>query len=341
MGQEAQREEKTGLASEVVIDGVTYFNMPIDVAIKYAGKINSGFFVPLSESKRVRIEHGDPDLRGVLDNYKNKGLSNLLFADQDYYAFLRSIKKGLTGFFAKDDPEFEGKTLALTQVFHLMKKAVGFVGIPQEIIEKGEETNRQILTKLRTIPVLYNQYKQFMTDCQDEFLKNMFVGYVCCGLIDALNWNTPGIKEKMIQACLFGDITLSEKDYLAILMCQENSGKLPKHIRNHPLEALKVLRKTKNLVSPETMTIIEQHQELPDGSGYPAGLNARQINQLAAVNIVARAFVNRLIESDFSYDNRESLIEEICKDFDYPNFGPAARGLRGVLGLGNNEDQQT
>lgn len=333
-------EEKTSaMASAVEIEGIVYYNMPLTVAIKFADKITSGFYVPLSEKKRVRIEHGDSDVKEVLLNYNEKGLDNLLFAVEDYYAFLRKIKKGMTGFFQKEDAELVDKKLTVTQVFHLLKKAVAYVGLPAETIELSEEVNKKVIQDLKNIPELYDVYKKFMTECQDEFLKNMFVSYICVGLIDALSWKTPGIKEKMIKACLLSDMTLCEKDFLTMTICKENKTPLPKHILNHPKDAARLLSsKSRNLLSPEMILIVEQHQELPDGSGYPNGLKSRQINQLSAVNIVARGFVNELIDSDFAYDNREKMIEDVAKKFEFPNFHAAAKALKIVLGIAKEEE---
>ena len=70
-------------------------------------KITSGFFVPLSKTKRVRIHPEDDDIKTKMEGYKEKGLESILLAESDYFEFVKKIKHGLIGHFLndQDDPK--------------------------------------------------------------------------------------------------------------------------------------------------------------------------------------------------------------------------------------------
>ena len=328
-----EKEEEQAWAKEVEIDGVTYFFLPIDLGIKYADKIKSGFFVPLNETKRVRIEIGEDDLKGKLSTYKEKGLKNILFATEDYYLFLKNIKRGLTGFFTKDD-EASGKLLNLTQILFLLSKASTYIGLPEEVPKNTEEFVVKALNILKGSKELNNYLKAFQKNNQDQFIVNLLVGYTACGLVDTMSWPAH-IKEKVIQAVILGDITLNEEDYFKFIASNGDRTQWTKGFFNHPLVASKLLTKYfSNTISREVVRAVEQHHERPDGSGFPQALKGLSIDQLSAIIIVARSFIEALVESDFSYDDREKFIDDLLAErFDYNNFKQPCKALYIVMGI--------
>lgn len=328
----AEEEAKTEIARKVEIDGDIYYFMPIDVACKYSSKILAGFFVPLSAEKRVRIQVDDDDIKGKLEKYREKGLTNILFAEEDYYSFLKSIKRGLTGFFMKDD-DLANKSLNMQQTIFLVNKAIGFIGLGKEVVAAGEEVTTKVLTWVKTVPNINNVLKPHQKENQDEFLKNMMVAYTSIGLAQALNWTTPQIRDKIVQACLFSDITLSSKDFMQMIVANGDQKKYTKKILNHPKDAGRILSRTRNSVAKEVITAVEQHHELPDGSGYPGKIKGLAITQISAITIVARMFINKLIESDFSFDDRKGFIDEMMPSFKTTNFAQPCKALYIVFDL--------
>ena len=153
------QDKKSGLAQAITIDGVVFFHMPINVAIKYAEKITSGFFVPLSETKRVRIHPEDDDIKSKMEGYKEKGLESILLAEEDYYEFVKKIKHGLIGFFLNDQDDI--KQLDLQQMLGLVKRVTLYIGLAPENVELGEEIVRSIFQKIKTVSVIAEPLREF------------------------------------------------------------------------------------------------------------------------------------------------------------------------------------
>jgi len=65
---------------------------------------------------------------------------------------------------------------------------------------------------------------------------------------------------------------------------------------NHPAQAAALVKLWPD-IPPELDTIIIQHHERPDGSGFPAGLTHQKIIPLAAIFIVAEDLVNAIFKS--------------------------------------------
>lgn len=320
------------LLKQVNIDGELYTYLPIDVSIKYSEKIRSGFFVPLNETKRVRIEFGEDDLKGKLTGYKEKGLESILFAENDYNLFLKAIKRGLTGFFFKEDENSKG--LSLQQILFLVRKSIIYIGLKEKFADLGEENVHKFFSWIKGSPKLQPQFKTFLRENQEQFIINVFASYVGIALAEELNW-PPHIAEKITQASLLGDICLTEEDYLAVIAANGDRTKWTQNYREHPITISKQLQKNhSNTISREVIRAVEQHQELPDGSGFPQRLKGLSIDQLSAVIIVARTFTDAMVESDFAYDNRKSFVETLLAEkFDYNNFKNPTKALYKVMGI--------
>ena len=93
-------------------------------------------------------------------------------------------------------------------------------------------------------------------------------------------------------------------------------GLYKKMMKEHPKTAIGLLEKTK-VIPPQVLTIIEQHHEYHDGSGYPEGLKEDEIYNLSKIVIIANEvenFLSEMTEDDdqmyakalsFLYDNKD------------------------------------
>jgi len=334
MSQDRDESGSEGFIKQAEIDGKMYTFLPIDVSIKYYDKIKSGFFVPLSDTKRVRIELNEGDIQKKLKDYRKKGLSNILFEDEDYHLFLLAVKRGLTSFFMKDDSNI---VLNNDQIKFLVRKCILYNGIEESYADLGDDYFDRFYAWVKTSLKVYPYYKRFLKENQDQFIINLFSSYVAIALAEALNWPRH-VGEKIIQASLLADLTLEEKDYLRFIASNGNRSKWTTAYKKHPVEMAQILRKNHGKsIGREVLRAVEQHQELPDGSGYPQALKGLSIDQLSAIIIVARTFTDALVESNFSYDDREKFISDLLEDkFDYPNFKNPTKALYMVLGIKND-----
>jgi hypothetical protein len=81
-----------------------------------------------------------------------------------------------------------------------------------------------------------------------------------------------------------------------------------KTIRNHPIKASEVVM-TMTEIPADVDTIILQHHERPDGSGFPHGINSNQISPLAAIVIVAHDILDASFEQKDQFNLKRFLIK--------------------------------
>ena len=128
-------------------------------------------------------------------------------------------------------------------------------------------------------------------------------------LVNSFPWANKQIKIKMGLAALMCDLTLKKEDY-AILDQHLPANKLPLSIRNHPIEAARMIYNLDPTISHEVIQLIELHHEEPDGSGFPAGLTEASIPLLPSMFILGRYFADRLRQENYDQEKLESILKE-------------------------------
>jgi hypothetical protein len=122
-----------------------------------------------------------------------------------------------------------------------------------------------------------------------------------------------------------------------MILANGDWSKYSSNALNHPIQAAKILSRTHNAVSREVIRAVEQHHELPSGKGYPTGIKGLSIDQLSALTIIARKFIDKLVDTNFAYDDRRVFIDELLADFTYPNFVQPCKDLYKIMGLETEE----
>ncbi|MCF6353834.1 MAG: HD-GYP domain-containing protein [Candidatus Polarisedimenticolaceae bacterium] len=110
-----------------------------------------------------------------------------------------------------------------------------------------------------------------------------------------------GLDEQQMQdlgtGAMFHDLGYSEIPD-KILLKQEPLNQAEQNlIRMHPVYGVRQADQI-GAIPPEAVTIIEQHHEMSDGSGYPKGLVESQISELAQIVALVNAYDNLCNQKD-------------------------------------------
>jgi response regulator RpfG family c-di-GMP phosphodiesterase len=161
-------------------------------------------------------------------------------------------------------------------------------------------------------------------------MKSLLTSYTCGLIIEQFPWQSPIIKEKTSMAAFLCDINLTCDEFKAM---EESSDQtyLSKRVLNHPTTIAETLKQRSSQLSHETITIISEHHERPDGSGYPGGLDHQRINLLSAVHIVARDFVSLLIEKKFDAAQKNEILAGLKRKYHQGNFKKATEAIINIF----------
>lgn len=93
------------------------------------------------------------------------------------------------------------------------------------------------------------------------------------------------------MASLFHDISLKNGDHedleskTFLMGINKDKENIPKEFLEHPQKTVELLSKVPNM--PDLFTIILEHHEKPDGSGFPRGLKANRLSPMSCILILS------------------------------------------------------
>jgi HD-GYP domain-containing protein (c-di-GMP phosphodiesterase class II) len=327
-------DSATGDSSKTASAGqVNYCKVPIKYILQFPNDFHlAELFIRLGNEKYVKLTLREAGFVDTLKAYQQKGLGEIYLTEVDFKTIFTSIKNRVTHkqFY---DPETidENRMSNLELTFKMAKEFIANFGVDQDVMDVLKGVNVQSLRVLKQSPNIFAFFKDFRKNCSDEFLKNVMINHLVMLIIDKFSWKSTAIKEKATIASLLCDVTMTKEDFDVMKKCDKDGEPYPERIKHHPIRVAEVLREKKEMVSMETLTIIEQHHEKPDGTGFPYGHNHHRINQLSAIYITATMFMEMLIKSEFNYQLKNDLLDDLYTEMSGGAFDKAFEALRKVV----------
>jgi HD-GYP domain-containing protein (c-di-GMP phosphodiesterase class II)/CheY-like chemotaxis protein len=126
-------------------------------------------------------------------------------------------------------------------------------------------------------------------------------GYIACAIASQLEWGSESTFHKLTLAAFMHDITLTDERVIDCETLEEAKGR---HLSNedfelfkkHPLKVAEMVRQMSEIPA-DVDSIIAQHHERPDGSGFPRGLTAHYLSPLAMIFMVAHDITKDVLQS--------------------------------------------
>lgn len=286
--------------------------MPVVHLIKFADKF-AGVEVHLPvNGKYVKLNYSTDLFIDILRRLQQKEVHDVYIKESDCRKLMEQVSQSLSAQTFYDPKTVQEKKVeAVNAAMETVRSVINQLGVEPETIKLLKTINTRAMSLLSESPSIFAFIKDFKKNCSEEFLLSILTNYVMTLVIDRFPWKSDQVKEKGALASLMCDMVLKKEDFSVLRNWQKNGGDLDERIRRHPAEIAESLKKNRLLIPIETITIIEQHHEMPDGKGFPHGITANRFNQLSAIFIVSQQFSELLHESQYDYDKRTEIISKI------------------------------
>lgn len=290
--------------------------MSISNLIKFADKfIGIEVHLPVN-GKFIKLNYSEDLFVEILRKLQQKDVQEVFIKNADCERLIESIKESLSSKSFYDPKTIQEKKVeAISAAMEIVKNIINQLGVDAETVKLLKDINNRAMTLLSESPSIFVFIKQFKKKCSEEFLLSILTNYVMSLMIDKFQWSTDQVKEKGALASMMCDMTLNKEDFKALRLWQKNGGELSQKLRQHPANIAEYLKKNRQIVPNETITIIEQHHELPDGKGFPIGILSNRFNQLSCIFIISQQFTEGLHESAYDYEKRIQIISGIREKY--------------------------
>jgi hypothetical protein len=331
------KENYAELMIPTSIDG-DYCRINVELLLRVV-PLEGDVFVRLSSVKFVKIYHGrvvfsQTDLDKI---WGVKKIDYLYIRKENASDFISRLQKDIT---MQSEAASEGEENLLVNVGHAHETVHDLaqkIGFTPEIMELTKSYVQLAITAIGKTPKLDSfLFSNLLKNKNYISNHSILLAHIACSLAAKMEWPSDSTFQKLILAGFLHDITLSNPNHAKIhtkAAMSDMKNKISEAdlllIRNHPFAAGDLLNKLSEIPG-DVFSIISQHHEQPDGSGFPRGLVATQIAPLAAVFIVAHELVDLYIDSGSEFDFNKFDQEHLQK-YTGGTFKKIAKALSGKI----------
>lgn len=284
----------------------------IKCADKFAG---IEVHLPLS-GKYVKLNYSSDNFIDILRKLQQKEVSDVYIKEADCAKVIEHIKESMSPKSFYDPKTVQEKRVEqVSAAMETVKTVINQLGVEPETVKLLKTINTRAMTLLSESPSIFAFIKQFKKNCSEEFLLSILTNYIMSLVIDQFPWKSDQVKEKGALASIMCDMILTKEDFDILREWRKYGGELPEKLKRHPSDIAETLKKNKLLIPMETITIIEQHHELPNGKGFPHGISGNRFNQLSTIFIVSQQFSERLHDAQYDYEKRLEIVQKIREQY--------------------------
>jgi response regulator RpfG family c-di-GMP phosphodiesterase len=323
---------------------------PDDISANFK-KVNTVFFlrfqqtlcdiyIKLSDRKYVKLFHSEGSFNASdISRYLNKNIKHLYLTAEDYEKFQVSMAEMpfLEGI---EQDEDENDSFETTQA--VLSSLLQTYGISDALIKKGFTkiiNTKNKINNSNELVELFEIRKESHSFYSDH---SLMVALLASLTLDKMDWSSDENTEKLCMAAVLHDSVLEEE----IVNIME-SGNLEKfefisdgqkdEYFAHPHKTAEMIR-TKSKLHEDIATIIAEHHEKPDGSGFPRRLTYQNIHPLSSLFIVVHDFVEQLYLTGFAPELRSTILDNMDDKYTDGHFKSAYQKFLMVIGQQNRNE---
>lgn len=320
-------------------DGTELFPIKINRYLRQA-TATTDIYIRIGVGKFIKlIKAGEEIDREKIIEYHKKGEKHLYQSKEDYQkAVEASIQKMISAFGDKNLSKAQHIGLQLGTIKQV-QDVIRNMGISESVIKATDEVVGSVEQVLKDSKNLKSLVVKLLSLKSSFFTRTSIMNYLLGAVCQNVTWTSHQTFKKLIYASIYCDFGFEpEEDNLATILSFEDeriefiTSYEKKKLRNHPRLGATVLEKSAKFLTDE-ITLILQHHEKPDGSGFPQGLNYKNTPLLSCMFILIYDFTTMLVASCIRAEDIDParIFRQLPEEYQKGNYKKPYEALKKVL----------
>ncbi len=300
----------------------------VPIEITRIGNFNTApcdFYLSLSQNKMVKvINKGGIEVQDIINKYEPKGVKSLYIIKSDLQIMNEAITERLGRVMDSGEDLSSASRMALEgdAVLTIQEQLQNF-GVKDDYINYANKVVDHVIDTYKTDKNI-NEMINLIKNSTDGYLiqHSMMTSFMANIIIKNSEWSSVTNQEKITMASLFHDISLANSSYedeeTKSFLTGINENETEKDFLNHPQKSVEMLSKIPNM--PDLFTIILEHHEKPDGSGFPRGLKANRLSPMSCILILAHHLADLIQFNQGEYKINNEMIESLREKYNDGHF---------------------
>jgi HD-GYP domain-containing protein (c-di-GMP phosphodiesterase class II)/CheY-like chemotaxis protein len=271
----------------------------IDVSPLY-----SDIYAKLSETKYLKIfQKGDVFDREDLRRYTEQKKIEYVYLRKEscsefihkYVSRIEEIARS-----SKDLP-FDEVAYMHTSIQESVQELIEKIGFNEDVQSLAKAQIQLTVKMMGKKPVLKNILKR-LEGRKGKYLSDhsFLTGTIACAIASHLEWSSEATFLKLTIAAFMHDVILTDEKVAECESVEQAealglSEDAVASFKKHPLKAAELIRQMSEIPS-DVDSIVFQHHELPNGNGFPRGINSAHISPLSAIFIIAHEMAKEFFQ---------------------------------------------
>jgi|GEM_PF-2934710 len=252
-------------------------------------------FVRIGSEKFVKLLNAGTFFEGEdLNRYLKKNLELLFIEECQRTSFFRCLTQTvLATLGAESTPESE-LLAAMSDSISIAADSLSSMGFSQEteaIAKKFTSAAVNVISKNPRVHELLAKARYSAGSYLEEH--SVLLSFISVSFASCLPWSNDAIFLKLSLAAFLHDLHLPSSNLAMAAELNTGTSRLSADelelILNHPVAAAGIARQMTG-IPPDVDSLILEHHERPDGSGFPGKLNALIISPLSALFIISHDY---------------------------------------------------
>jgi hypothetical protein len=267
-------------------------------------KLRCDVYLKLSGDKFVKVLHANDRFdKEDHDRFLAKNVEFLYLPRADFFDFMDDLLSRVADL--NRAPETLAMDVAVTAteaIFQTVHAAVETDGFTPRLQQLAVASVDLAINTIKRNPRLSELLARFDMN-RDSYISwhSTAMSFLSCKLAAMLGWHSEATFLKLSLASILHDLTLTS-DQLAKIRtpAQLNAAVLADRDRaavlRHPIEAAQLVASFDEIPG-EVGFIVEQHHEWQDGTGFPRGINHKDISAISALFIISLDIVTTMYDA--------------------------------------------
>ncbi len=297
--------------------------------------IESDVFIRLGHNKFCKLfKEGDSFTSEDLEKYvKKKKIESFYIYKSQASEWVEKQTVTLTQLAEEAQGNSQEIRQASTEALGMIHNLVDKLGFTPQIQELTKKIAYITIKVLGTKPHL-SSILALLKKHEGEYLTthSLMLADINIALALRLGWSSAPTFLKLTLASFLHDLPIQDNAIASLKNLEEAnrvfsiSSKEMFIFKQHPIQAAKYAQQFHD-IPPDVDTILIQHHEMPDGSGFPRGLYHGHISPLSALFIVSHDILNYVLEF-----GTEGIVEKyIPSRSDLFSIGTFKKALHGLI----------
>lgn len=315
-----------------------FIQIPIRVFLGLE-KVSANLFLKLSEHKKIKVLNaGAHDLVQKIEKFIAKDCEFVYVLKKEYPTIVEELARNTEAPFFHDlEPSL--KSMYTKDVFDFVYYSLHIIGLNQETFQSTNKLLNLVSSCVKDHESFEERWERLCLKRNYLSEHTLMLSYLSSAIVDEMKLPSIDANLKLVASSVFHDIALSsgKVERLIDSIHKDSFSRIErKNFENHIQEAVEFVQSINGL-SSDVDTIISQHHEKEDGSGFPRGLEARHIHKLSIIFIVAHEFIQELYSGDFSIYHRNKVIAKLRHRYKDKFFLEVVDALSSYFKLSHDE----